>query len=142
MVVTILKATSSKRITGDVVKAGEMIVKFFVKLINFAKMIGGAAWNLRNVIGIERLNVIVAGILSVEAYVLIVGCVLGVIGYVIFISGREIYRRFWNLKSLAIALGILVLIVWGADSWLAWMKWNLVIVFMVVLIIFCWKEHK
>jgi hypothetical protein len=115
LAVTILKATSSKRLTGDVARAGAMIADLFVKLINFAKMTGDAAWNLRNVIEIERLNVIVAGILSAVAYVLIVGGVLGAIGYAGFRLGRGFYRRFWDLKSLAIALGILAVIVWGAD---------------------------
>ena len=133
--VTLLTASRSVRCSADVLSCLNVIWLFLSGVFNLAVTAASATWTLNEHIPYRFVAGLVAGALTGIVFVLITAAIYGAVTYTVYQLCKFYKKYFWDLPSLVEALISMAIFVWFADN-LSWIKWNLVIAWLVTHLLY------
>lgn len=134
-VITIMTAVFSERCSSDFVAAVKWVWDYVTGAFRLCLDGASATWNIKDIIPYEYVDVIVAGVLTAIAFVIIFVLVYGIVGLGVYYASKFFIENFADLLSGVVALILLILVVWLADI-LAWVHINLLLLCLIIYGIF------
>lgn len=133
--ITIMTALLSERCSSDFIAAIKWVCDFITGAFGLCIDGASAAWEIKDMIPYEYIDLITAGLLTAIAFIIAFVIIYGVIGFGIYYASKFFVENFADLTSGVVALILLILVVWLADT-LTWVHINLLLLSLIIYGIF------